>query len=104
MSFRLSLAVLLSTLAAAPLTVQTKAEYDGPKAVEDRSKRFLELIGKTTDEQWNARGPGIRHTIGEEAEHIALSENGLQQVIPGAWRSPEQPTPLRPLLAVSSGA
>jgi hypothetical protein len=92
MSFRLSLALLLSALAAAPLAAQTKAEYDKvQKLLEDGSKRFLELIGKTTDEQWNARAPGIRHTIGEEAEHIALSENELQQVVLGALRSPEQP-------------
>ena len=91
-SFRLPPALLLACLAAAPLCAQTKAEFDKvQKILEDGKKRFLELIDKTTDEQWNARAPGIRHSIGEEAEHIALSENDLQQVVLGSLRSPEQP-------------
>ena len=84
--------VLLVCLAATPLAAQTQAEFDKiEKILEDGKKRFLELIDKTTDEQWGARAPGIRHSIGEEAEHIALSENELQQVVMSALRSPEQP-------------
>lgn len=91
MPSRPSLALLVCFVTA-PLSAQTQAEYDKvQKILEDGKGRFLELIDKTTDEQWNARAPGIRHTIGEEAEHIALSENELQQVVLGALRSPEQP-------------
>jgi hypothetical protein len=92
MSFRLPLAFALTVLVCAPLSAQSPAEYDKvQKILEDGKKRFLELVEKTTDEQWSARAPGVRHTIGEEAEHIALSENDLQQVVLGALRSPEQP-------------
>ena len=92
MSFRLHFVLLLSGAIAAPLSAQTKADFDKiQKILEDGKKRFLELIDKTTDEQWTARAPGIRHSIGEEAEHIALSENELQQVVTAALKSPEQP-------------
>jgi hypothetical protein len=71
---------------------QTKVEFDRiQKLLEAGKKRFLDTIDKVTDEQWNARLPEHHHTIGHEAEHIALSENDLQQVIQLAMESPEQP-------------
>ncbi len=83
---------MLASLLAAPIGAQTKADFDKiEKILEDGKARFLELIERTTDEQWNARAPGARHSIGEEAEHIALSENDLQQVVLGSLRSPQQP-------------
>lgn len=94
MSFRLPFGLLLVSLIAGPsfASAQTKAELDKiAKILDDGKKHFLELVNKVTDEQWNAHAPGIRHSIGEEAEHIALSENELQQVILAALRSPEQP-------------
>lgn len=92
MSLRLPLALLLAGFVAAPLPAQTKADYDKvQKLLEDGKAKFLALIEKTTDEQWTARAPGVRHSIGEEAEHIALSENDLQQVVLGSLRSAEQP-------------
>ena len=94
MSLRLLSPVLLVCLLAGSSTAaaQTKAEFDkAAKLLDDGKKRFLELINKVNEEQWNAHAPGIRHSIGEEAEHIALSENELQQVILASLRSPEQP-------------
>jgi hypothetical protein len=94
MSFRLPLFFLFAVALAGPVSApaQTKAEFDKvEKLLADGKKHFLEVIAKVTDEQWNAHAPGIRHSIGEEAEHIALSENELQQVIMAALRGTEQP-------------
>ncbi|MCB1022223.1 MAG: DinB family protein [Bryobacterales bacterium] len=92
MSFRLLSCLLAACLLAAPAPAQTKADYDKiEKLLNDGKAEFLSLLDKVTDEQWNVHAPNIRHSIGEEAEHIALSENDLQQVIQGALRSPEQP-------------
>ena len=94
-SIMVSRIALLSVAAAAVLTpaapAQTKADFDKvAKLLEDGKKRFLEVLATVKDEQWNAHAPGIRHSIGEEVEHIALSENELQQVVLASLRSPEQ--------------
>lgn len=94
MPSRLPLFLSFAVVLAAPVSVpaQTKADFDKvEKLLVDGKKRFLEVIAKVTDEQWDAHAPGIRHSIGEEAEHIALSENELQQVILTALRGTEQP-------------
>ncbi|MEZ5364842.1 MAG: DinB family protein [Bryobacterales bacterium] len=92
MSFRLFSCFLAAGLLAASAPAQTKADYDKiEKLLNDGKEEFLNLLDKVTEEQWNVHAPNIRHSIGEEAEHIALSENDLQQVILGALRSPEQP-------------
>ncbi len=94
MSLRFPLFLLLAGVLGAPVSglAQTKADYDKvQKMLDDGKARFLALVNKVTEEQWNAHAPGIRHSIGEEAEHIALSENELQQVVLSSLRSPEQP-------------
>lgn len=87
--FFLSLAVLL-----APVRVdaQTQADIDKvAKLLEDGGKRFLTLVAEVTDEQWDFRVPGIKHTLGEEIEHIALSESDLQRTVDRALKSPARP-------------
>ncbi len=61
------------------------------KTLEGAGKTFLGLIENLTDEQWTFKPAGARHTIGEEAEHVALSENDLQQVIRQAMKGPKNP-------------
>ena len=69
----------------APTFAQTQAEIDKVASVlEDGAGRFRELVKSLSDEQWNFKGQGVLHSIGEEAEHIALSENDLQRVVANA--------------------
>ena len=75
----LLVAGLLCVATSPAQTKQEIAEVD--KLLRDGSERFLALVRDLTPEQWNAKVPLIQHTIGEEAEHIALSENELQQVV-----------------------
>jgi hypothetical protein len=75
-------------LAATTVSAQTKAEYaEADKMLRDGAKRFLAAVEGLSAEQWNAKPPLINHSIGEEAEHIALSENDLQSVILKAMQS-----------------
>ena len=72
----------------APAHAQTPAEIAEVRAVLERgANRFRELLGKLNEEQWKFRGSGIAHSVGEEAEHIALSENDLQRVITTAMKA-----------------
>jgi vacuolar-type H+-ATPase catalytic subunit A/Vma1 len=59
------------------------------KTMEEAGKKFLGLIQGLTAEQWNFKPATGRHSIGEEAEHIALAENDLQQVIQQVMESPK---------------
>lgn len=87
----LALAALLASALAAtpsPAAAQTAAEIAEARAVLERgAARFREVINGLNEEQWNFRGSGIAHTPGQEAEHIALSENDLQRVINNAMKS-----------------
>lgn len=84
--------VAVLVLAAAPAPAQTKAELaEARKTLADGSKRFMDLMATVTDEQWKVRVSGIAHTIGEEVEHISLSENDLQQVVLNALKEPADP-------------
>jgi hypothetical protein len=51
------------------------------KVHQDAHETFLKLIENLSDEQWRFKTSKLRHTIGEEAEHVALAENDLQKVI-----------------------
>jgi hypothetical protein len=59
------------------------------KTLEEAGKKFLGLIQGLTAEQWSFKPATGRHSIGEEAEHIALSENDLQRVIQQVMTSPK---------------
>ena len=65
---------------AAPAFAQTQAEIDKvAEVLADGAGRFRELANSLSDEQWNFKGQGVLHTIGEEAEHIALSDGSSPQ-------------------------
>lgn len=73
-----TLLALLPGLAAA----QSDAKIEGlKKELQESADEFVKLIEPLTDEQWNFKSPKIRHTVGNEAEHISLAENDLQRVI-----------------------
>ena len=59
------------------------------KTMEEAGKKFLALIQGLTAEQWNFKPATGRHSIGEEAEHVALSEHDLQQIIQQVMASPK---------------
>src|SRR4029077_7748235 len=74
-------AILISTLAQAltlpragdgKLTPEEKAK--AIKMLLDSQTEFLSYVEKLTDAQWNARPIPFKWTVGETAEHIALSE------------------------------
>ncbi len=86
-----TLLVLLSCLffhATAP-AADDKAEL---KALLTKSgEDFLAVIDNVNEEQWNFKGSGLRHSIGEEAEHICFAEQDLQRVIHSALRADADP-------------
>ncbi|MBI1356031.1 MAG: hypothetical protein GC160_16950 [Acidobacteria bacterium] len=86
---RLLLAGLCCVAGLSAATKEEIAEVD--KLLRDGSDRFLALVKDLSPEQWNAKVPLIQHSIGEEAEHIALSENELQQVVLQAMQAAPAP-------------
>ncbi len=65
--------------------------------LNDGSQQFLELIQSVREDEWNFRIRQIRHTIGEEAEHAALSENDLQKQVKLALQKGPRPSLASPL-------
>ena len=61
------------------------------KVMQAAADRFLSLMEEIDEEQWDARAAGIRHSIGEEAEHTALAHQELQTQVVKALRAPAQP-------------
>jgi DinB superfamily len=59
------------------------------KTMDEAGTKFLGLIQGLSEEQWNFKPATALHTIGEEAEHVALAENELQQVIQQVMDSPK---------------
>lgn len=84
----LAAALAFALSAPSPARAQTEAEIAEVRAALERgADRFLEVIADLDEEQWKFKGAGIAHSLGEEAEHIALSENDLQRVITTALKS-----------------
>lgn len=67
------------------------------KLLNDGKERFLKRIQAVNDSEWNLRINQFPHTIGEEAEHVALSENDLQRVVEEALLQGPRPTLAEPL-------
>ncbi len=67
------------------------------KLLNDGSQQFLDLIQSVREDEWNFRIRQIRHTIGEEAEHAALSENDLQKQVKLALEKGPRPSLASPL-------
>ncbi|MEK6301262.1 MAG: DinB family protein [Acidobacteriota bacterium] len=88
-------------LAGAAGAVTTPAAGDGMLTPEERAKTIKalhdsrnELLGyieKLTDQQWNSRPVPFKWTVGETAEHIALSEGLLFGAMERAIASPINP-------------
>ena len=64
---------------------------EASKVMQEAADRFLSLMEEISEEQWDARAASIRHSIGEEAEHIALAHQDLQNQVVKAMRAPAQP-------------
>ena len=64
---------------------------EASKVMQEAADRFLSLMEEVNEDQWDARTAGIRHSIGEEAEHIALAHQSLQYQVAKAMRAPERP-------------
>jgi hypothetical protein len=83
---------IVALLSGAPVTAQDASQIAAArKTLDEAGKTFLGLIENLTDEQWNFKPAGARHSIGDEAEHVALSENDLQHVILQAMKGPKNP-------------
>jgi len=97
---RAALGVGVALLAIWPgiAAVQSKAKIEGlKKELRDSADEFVKLIEPLTDEQWNFKAPKIRHTAGNEAEHIALAEHDLQRVIQRALAADADPAKAKEL-------
>ena len=79
---------------ALPVGLRAQSDADIAKVVklnEEGAKKFVAMVSKITDEQWDYRVNGIRHTLGEEIEHVALSENDLQRAVERAMKTEPKP-------------
>ncbi|HSO74661.1 MAG TPA: DinB family protein, partial [Blastocatellia bacterium] len=61
------------------------------KALHDSQNELMSYIEKLTDQQWNARPAPFKWTVGETAEHIALSEGLLFSAMERALATPINP-------------
>ena len=61
------------------------------KVMQEAADRFLSLMAEIDEEQWDAKAAGIRYDIGEEAEHVALAHQSLQNQVARAMQAPAQP-------------
>ncbi len=71
------------------LTPEERAK--GIKALHDSQNELMAYIEKLTDQQWNARPTPFKWTVGETAEHIALSEGLLFGAMERALATPVNP-------------
>lgn len=55
------------------------------------AEEFLAVIQDVNEQQWSFKGNGIRHSIGEEAEHVCFAEQELQRLIHNALRATADP-------------
>jgi hypothetical protein len=92
-SYSLALVLVLCCMA---LSSSAYAQEAAAKAkvealLKQSGKEFLDVIGDVTEDQWRFKGNGIRHSIGDEAEHVAFAEQELQRVILNALKSDANP-------------
>ena len=71
------------------LTAEEKAKT--LKALHDSQNELMSYIEKLTDQQWDARPIPFKWTVGETAEHIALSEALLFGAMERALATPVNP-------------
>ena len=78
--------------AAKPAAAQSDDEIKAVlQELKSSADEFVKLIEPLTEEQWNFKPQQFRHTIGHEAEHIALAENDLQRIVQQALEADSDP-------------
>ena len=88
----------LTHVSAASASAQTDAQVQAAlKELKASGETFLKLIEPLTQEQWDFRPQGVRRSIGNEAEHVALSENDLQRVVQQALDAEADPAKAKQL-------
>lgn len=88
----------LAHVGAAPAAAQLDAQAQAVlKELKASGETFLDLIEPLTQEQWDFKPQGLRRSIGNEAEHIALSENDLQRVVQQALDADADPAKAKEL-------
>ena len=87
--------LLFGFVAAAPgqqPPLQPTAEaLQARKVLQASADRFLAVLERVEEVDWNFRPKGFRHTLGQEAEHAALAHQELQVVVTKALRREPQP-------------
>ncbi len=63
---------------------------EASKVMQEAADRFLSLMEEINEDQWDARAASIRHSIAEEAEHVALAHQSLQRQVVKAMQAPAQ--------------
>ena len=61
------------------------------KVLEKSAEGFVNVITPIEQVDWQFRPKGYRHSVGEVAEHTALSHQGLQRLVNRAISSPSKP-------------
>jgi hypothetical protein len=61
------------------------------KYLKDSQKEFLAAVEKLSDEQWNYKPAPERWSVGQTAEHIALSEGQIFAAVTAALQAPANP-------------
>lgn len=84
--------ILLAFAATAPAaSAQDASKAKIEALLKQSAEEFLAVIDNVTPEQWNFKAGNIRHSIGEEAEHVSFAEQELQKVIMAALRNTNDP-------------
>jgi hypothetical protein len=85
---------LLLCALALPSTAQAQEAAAKAKVealLKQSAKEFLAVINDVDEAQWKFKGSGLRHSIGDEAEHVAFAEQELQRVISNALKANANP-------------
>ncbi|MEX2300798.1 MAG: DinB family protein [Bryobacterales bacterium] len=75
-----------TTLVSSSYAQNTDSKGKIEALLKQSAKEFLAVIDNVSAEQWNFRAGNIRHSIGEEAEHVCFSEQELQKVLQAALK------------------
>jgi DinB superfamily len=87
----LVLVLCCTALSSSAYAQEAAAKAKVKALLEESAQEFLDVINDVNEEQWNFKGTGLRHSIGEEAEHVAFAEQDLQRVILKALKAPANP-------------
>jgi len=68
------------------------------KVLQDSADNFADVVGDLQGVDWQFRGEGFRHSIGEEAEHAALAHQALQSIVRRALGRDPNPERARELV------